>query len=424
MYDPTTEKFFRTGSYAGGGGSGTTPTLQQVTNQGKTTTLEISSSAGYALPSGGDINTNGTLNIVQQNGTKPNNVININNPHNAVNITSPALTYDGGNGTGNNFTIKFSPESSFSTKFTNALLSQLGTIETTSTIATTGGASSKISSSGAMYFKPDVNNNSTFQQVIMNTTTGRLHVTGIGSGVVDDDFEVIDGKDINLKGGGGVIEFLREDDSVGTTITENSITTGTNTTIINDNIATTGDITLTGSLYAKTNITASGNIKANSFIGSGTNLTGVRTIATKEDGSSVDTQTNTLNFTGNAVNLSAAGGGSVNVAINTFPPTQTITSNTTLSSADVGFYNIVTHTANLTITISNTGLTAGDEFYFFNASAAEERYVTFAAGENTVICASGTPLRLKKSTNSTGQGAYATLKFISGTTFHLYGDID
>ena len=173
---------------------------------------------------------------------------------------------------------KFSPESSFSTKFTNALLSQLGTIETTSTIATTGGASSKISSSGAMYFKPDVNNNSTFQQVIMNTTTGRLHVTGIGSGVVAADFEVIDGKDINLKGGGGVIEFLREDDSVGTTITENSITTGTNTTIINDNIATTGDITLTGSLYAKTNITASGNIKANSFIGSGTNLTGVRTI--------------------------------------------------------------------------------------------------------------------------------------------------
>ena len=526
VYDTTSGKFFRTGSYSGGGG-GATPDLQEVTTEGKSTSLEISSSVGYALPSGGNITSNGTLNIVQENPTKPNNVININNPSNNVNITSPTLIYDGG--TPGTFQIRFNPElGDYSTKFTNGLLDQKGTIQATNTIATTAGASSKISSSGAMYFKPDVNNTKTFQNVVMNTATGRLHVTGNSSGVVDDDFEVIDGKNIELAGGGGEIGFKRADDSVGTTITENSITTGTGTTIIDDNVRSTGYISASGDLIGNTlslksstsetgfkfsenaevpgeldlqqsdgtgfgkfyiksdtveipglldakgnvklgndptfnsdtitiqghitasgnmtltgNVSASGNVfgnrvvassyitavdyvQANNFVGSGANLTGVRTIATKEEGSSVDTQTSTLNFTGNAVNLSAAGGGSVNVAINTFPPTQTITSNTTLSSADVGFYNIITHTANLTITISPTGLTAGDEFYFFNASAANDRYVTFDdnEGANTIICASSTPLRLKKSTNSTGQGAYATLKFISGTTFHLYGDID
>jgi len=84
------------------------------------------------------------------------------------------------------------------------------------------------------------------------------------------------------------------------------------------------------------------------------------------------------------------------------------------SSSHVGTYNIVG--GNVTCSIATGSIPAGANFEFFQTSSAGNMlFVTASAAMNVIV--------KNDNMNLAGQGSGASLKYISGTTFHLVGDL-
>ncbi len=80
----------------------------------------------------------------------------------------------------------------------------------------------------------------------------------------------------------------------------------------------------------------------------------------------------------------------------------------------IGGYNIVG--GNVTCSIATGSMNPGAEFEFFQTSSAGNMlFVTASAAMNVIV--------KNDNLNLAGQGSGASLKYISGTTFHLVGDL-
>ena len=86
----------------------------------------------------------------------------------------------------------------------------------------------------------------------------------------------------------------------------------------------------------------------------------------------------------------------------------------TSGSEYIGGYNIVG--GNVTCSIATGSMNPGAEFEFFQTSSAGNMlFVTASAAMNVIV--------KNDNLNLAGQGSGASLKYISGTTFHLVGDL-
>ena len=231
--NPTTGKIFRTGSYsAGGGGVGT---LDQVTTLGSSTTNAITT---------GNITSTG---IISASGNLFTNVDDSSMVFGASSFK--VVTYDTATG-------RFYRTGSF----TSVLVSSGSKINLGGDEIVygdgSGGEGVGIKGTGSK----------TVEITDKDGNGGKLDVGGLdGTGViiVGDTGEIKGGDnkgELKPGSGDGEWEVLKEDGTKGEIST--NIKAGTNTTIIDDNYHSTGYIELTGSIYTKSNITASGAISA------------------------------------------------------------------------------------------------------------------------------------------------------------------
>ena len=102
---------------------------------------------------------------------------------------------------------------------------------------------------------------------------------------------------------------------------------------------------------------------------------------------------------------------------NNFMPVATHTTNFTSTSSYAGHYNIVGGTLSITVTTGSTptDLTPGMEWNFFQTSSGDS--FTFTEGTGVEIISRNNQKKL------TDLGSAGTLKYISGQTFHLVGDL-
>ena len=242
VVNPLTGKFYRTGSYAGGGGAGSVGTLNQVTSLGSTTANDISTgaiTADGAISSTGQISASGNLFAnVEDNGT----------------TTFKTVVYDPATG-------KFYRTGSFSSALTSEggkydvgdgeIVFDDGTGNEGAGLKGDGTDTILIEKADGTGGKLDVGGSDGTGVVIIGkggavqgeTTKGKISPV-LDSGIQED----------------GHFQILKNDGTTGK-ISAN-IKAGTNTTIIDDNIQSTGFLELTGSIYSKSNITSSGIIKA------------------------------------------------------------------------------------------------------------------------------------------------------------------
>ena len=94
-------------------------------------------------------------------------------------------------------------------------------------------------------------------------------------------------------------------------------------------------------------------------------------------------------------------------------PVATHTANFTSSIGYLGNYNIVG--GNLTCSIQTSSLMPGAEFEFFQTSSAGNFLFESASNVSLIV--------KNDNMNLAGQGSGATLKYISGDTFHMVGDL-
>ena len=102
---------------------------------------------------------------------------------------------------------------------------------------------------------------------------------------------------------------------------------------------------------------------------------------------------------------------------NNFMPVVTHTSNFTSTSSYAGYYNIVGGNLSITVTTGSTptDLTPGMEWNFFQTSSGVS--FTFTEGTGVEIISRNNHKKLA------AIGSAGTLKYISGQTFHLVGDL-
>lgn len=102
---------------------------------------------------------------------------------------------------------------------------------------------------------------------------------------------------------------------------------------------------------------------------------------------------------------------------NNFMPVATHTVNFTSTSSYAGYYNIVGGNLSITVTTGSTptDLTPGMEWNFFQTSSGNNFTFTAGTGVNLVSRNAHTKLA--------AIGSAGTLKYISGQTFHLIGDL-
>ncbi len=102
---------------------------------------------------------------------------------------------------------------------------------------------------------------------------------------------------------------------------------------------------------------------------------------------------------------------------NNFMPITTHTTNFTSTSSYAGHYNIVGGTLSITVTTGSTptDLTPGMEWNFFQTSSGDS--FTFTEGTGVEIISRNNHKKLA------AVGSAGTLKYISGQTFHLVGDL-
>ena len=102
---------------------------------------------------------------------------------------------------------------------------------------------------------------------------------------------------------------------------------------------------------------------------------------------------------------------------NNFMPVVTHTTNFNSTSSYAGYYNIVGGTLSITVTTgsSPTDLTPGMEWNFFQTSSGNN--FTFTVGTGVTVISRNNNKRLSQ------LGSTALLKYISGQTFHLVGDL-
>ena len=151
-------------------------------------------------------------------------------------------------------------------------------------------------------------------------------------------------------------------------------------------IEITGSLDILGTITASGNISASGNVYAANITAS--SITATTVTSTNLGGSIVG-----------------------------YRPIITHTTNFTSTSSYAGHYNIVGGTLSITVTTGSTptDLTPGMEWDFFQTSSGTS--FTFTEGAGVEIISRNNHKKLA------AVGSAATLKYISGQTFHLVGDL-
>ena len=131
---------------------------------------------------------------------------------------------------------------------------------------------------------------------------------------------------------------------------------------------------------------------------------------------SITTPQGTINELTASYAMTASTAENILPAIN-FKPVVTHTSNFTSTSSYAGHYNIVGGTLAITVTTGSTptDLTPGMEWDFFQTSSGDS--FTFTEGTGVEIISRNNHKKLA------AIGSAGTLKYISGQTFHLVGDL-
>jgi len=100
---------------------------------------------------------------------------------------------------------------------------------------------------------------------------------------------------------------------------------------------------------------------------------------------------------------------------NNFTPIVEHSTNFTSTSSYAGYYNIVGGTLAITVTTGSENLPPGMEWQFFQTSSGDS--FTFTVGTGVTVISRNNNKRLSQ------LGSTALLKYISGQTFHLVGDL-
>ena len=98
-----------------------------------------------------------------------------------------------------------------------------------------------------------------------------------------------------------------------------------------------------------------------------------------------------------------------------FKPIITHTANFTTSASFAGHYNMVGGNLQVTVTTASNDLVSGYEWDFFQTGSGDT--FEFVAGTGVSIVSRSNNKKLA------AVGSAATLKYISGETFHLVGDL-
>ena len=158
-----------------------------------------------------------------------------------------------------------------------------------------------------------------------------------------------------------------------------------------------------------------GNASPNQITGSIV-MTGSAGVEAFISASSFNATPGTINELTASYAMTASTAESILPSIN-FKPVVTHTSNFTSTSSYAGHYNIVGGTLAITVTTGSTptDLTPGMEWDFFQTSSGDS--FTFTEGTGVEIISRNSNKRLA------AVGSAGTLKYISGQTFHLIGDL-
>jgi hypothetical protein len=158
-----------------------------------------------------------------------------------------------------------------------------------------------------------------------------------------------------------------------------------------------------------------GNASPNQITGS-IAMTGSAGVEAFISASSFNATPGTINELTASYAMTASTAESILPSIN-FKPVVTHTSNFTSTSSYAGHYNIVGGTLAITVTTGSTptDLTPGMEWDFFQTSSGDS--FTFTEGTGVEIISRNNQKKL------TDLGSAGTLKYISGQTFHLIGDL-